>query len=64
MCGEENDCAEKLEWDQDTLPHLLTLYEPKDIFTTDETACYYKAVLARTYAFIVEAVTVSKTPKD
>ena len=64
MCEEANDCAETLEWDQDTLPHFLTLYETNDIFNANETACNYKAVLARLYAFIGEAVTGIKTPKD
>ena len=64
MCGDSNDCSETLKWDQDILPYLLTQYDPKDIFIVDETACYYKAILARTYAFVGEAVADSKTPKD
>ena len=65
MCGESNEeTAESLEWEEHTLPHLLTEYEPKDIFNADETALFYKAIPATTYAFQDEAVRGSKTPMD
>ena len=47
MCGEAN--VETLEGDQDTLPHLLALYKPKDIVIAVETVFCYKAVLARLF---------------
>ena len=64
MYGESNDCADTLEWREDVLQHLLTKYEPKDIFNADKTALFYKAVPGRTYAFVGETVTSSKIPKD
>ena len=67
MCGESNDyeeTAESLEWEEHWLSHLLTEYEPKDIFSADETALFYKAISATTYAFQGEAVWGSKIPKD
>ena len=64
MCGESNDCADTLEWEKDVLQHFLTEYEAKDIINADETTLFYKSVPARTYAFVGETVTSSKTPKD
>ena len=66
MCGGSNDSEdteESLEWEEHRLPHLLTEYEPKDIFNADETALFYKAISATTYAFQGEAVRGSETPK-
>ena len=46
------------------LPHLLTEYEPKDIFYADETDLFYKAIPTTKYAFQDKVVRGSKTPKD
>ena len=51
MCGEANDCAEILDWDQDTLHHLLALYEPKDIFNADETAFLLQSCTSQNVCF-------------
>ena len=64
MCGDANDCEDTLTWEEDILQPLLAEYEPKDIFNADETACFFKAMPSRTYAFVGENVTGGKQSKD
>ena len=44
MCGDANDCEDILLWEKDILQPLLAEYEPKDIFNTGDTACFFKAM--------------------
>ena len=64
MSGDANDCEDTLWWEEDILQPLLAEYEPKDIFNTVETACFFKAMPSRTYAFVGENVTSGKQSKD
>ena len=64
MCGDATDYEYTLQWEEDILQSLLAEYEPKDIFNADETACFFKAMLSRTYAFVGENVTGGKQYKD
>ena len=63
MCGDANDCEDTLQWEEDILQPLLAEYEPKDIFNADETACLFKAIPSRAYAFVGENVTGGKQSK-
>ena len=63
MC-DANDCEDTLQWEEDILQLLLAKYEPKDIFSADETTCFFKVMASRTYTFIDENVTGGKHSKD
>ena len=63
MC-DANDCEYTLWWEEDILQPWLVKYVPKNIFTADETAGYFKAMPSRTYAFVGENVTSGKQSKD
>ena len=64
VVSDSEETEESLEWEEHRLPHLVTEYEPKDIFGVDETALFYRAIPATTCAFQGEAVRGSMTPKD
>ena len=64
MCGDANDCVDTLPWEGYIIQPLLAEYELKDIFNADETACFFKAMPSRTYAFVGENVTGGKQSKD
>ena len=63
MCGDANDCEDTLPWEEDILQPLLAEYEPKDIFSADEAACFFKLCPLEPMHLLMKMLQVANNPK-
>lgn len=66
VCGEAASvCDETVnEWKEQTLPDILSQYDPNDTFNCDETGLFYKCLPSKTLALKKDPCTGGKVAKD
>lgn len=66
VCGEAASvCDETVkEWTENTLPDILSQYDPNDVFNCDETGLFYKCLPSKTLALKSDKWAGGKIAKD